>query len=183
MQSDLATRVRSAIRNIPDFPQPGVMFRDVSTLFLQSDLFRDAVHDLASRQGGIEASHIVAIEARGFVLGACIALQRGLPLVLVRKPGKLPGRTIVEKYSLEYGEGSLEVHADAIPAGARAWVVDDVLATGGTAAAVGRLVARSGAAVAGYLFLAEIDFLGGRAALQDAPVESLVRYGAADSGP
>jgi adenine phosphoribosyltransferase len=183
MQIDLASRVRGAIRDIPDFPQPGVMFRDVSTLFLQPELFGEAVQDLATRQGGAGATHIVAIEARGFVLGACIALRRGLPFVLVRKPGKLPGKTIAEKYSLEYGEGSLEIHADAIPSGARAWVVDDVLATGGTAAAVGRLVARSGAKVAGYLFLAEIDFLGGRGVLQDAPVESLVRYGAADAAP
>jgi adenine phosphoribosyltransferase len=176
MNNDLAARVRDAIRNIPDFPKPGVLFRDVSTLFLKPDLLRETVDAMAASPAGAAATHIVAVEARGFVFGAGIALRRGLPLVLVRKPGKLPFGTIAERYALEYGEGTLEMHVDAIPPGALAWIVDDVLATGGTAAATGRLVRRAGAEVAGYLFLAEIEVLGGRGRLTDAPVEALVRY-------
>jgi adenine phosphoribosyltransferase len=183
MKDDLAARVRTAIRNIPDFPQPGVLFRDVSTLLLRPDLMHEAIEAMCELPGGKGATHVVAVEARGFVFGAGIALARSLPLVLVRKPGKLPAARISEHYALEYGEGTLEMHADAIPPGARAWIVDDVLATGGTAGATGRLVRRAGGEVSGYLFLAEIEFLGGRAILSDAPVESLVRYGADGRGP
>ncbi len=183
MNNDLSARVRSAIRNIPDFPQPGVLFRDVSTLLLRPELFGETIAAMADSPAGATATHVVAVEARGFVLGAGIALRRGLPMVLVRKPGKLPFETISERYALEYGEGTLEMHADAIPRGAVAWIVDDVLATGGTAAATGRLVRRAGGDVAGYLFLAEIDALGGRGRLTDAPVESLVRYAPSEGAP
>jgi adenine phosphoribosyltransferase len=176
MKDDLSERVRDAIRNIPDFPKPGVLFRDVSTLLLHAELTREAITAISAFPAGRNATHVVAVEARGFVFGSAVALTRGLPLVLVRKPGKLPAATIAERYALEYGEGALEMHADAIPSGARAWIVDDVLATGGTAAAAGRLVRRAGGEVSGYLFLAEIEILGGRANLSDAPVEALVRY-------
>lgn len=172
----LDQQLKQAIRDVPDFPRPGILFRDVTTLLLRPDLVREALGGLWTPFAGSGVTHIVAIEARGFILGAGLSLLHQLPLVLLRKKGKLPAATHVESYDLEYGSASLELHRDALGAGARALVVDDVLATGGTAAAAGRLVSRCGAALTGYGFLAELDSLGGRARLADAPVHSLLHY-------
>jgi len=176
MGDDLATRLREAIRDIPDFPQPGVLFRDVTTLLMQPSLLREATEALWRPFAAEQVSHIVALEARGFIFGGVIAVERGLPLVIMRKPGKLPAAVHAEKYDLEYGSATLEVHRDAIGVGDRALVVDDVLATGGTAAAAGRLVERCGAEIAGFSFLAELDLLGGRRSLPGAQIVSLVHY-------
>jgi adenine phosphoribosyltransferase len=176
MQSDLAARLRRSIRDIPDFPQPGVLFRDVTTLLLRPDLVAEAIDALWDpfEQAGV--THVVAVEARGFIVGTGIAMRRALPLVLLRKAGKLPGARLTESYDLEYGQATLEIHADVLRSGDRALIVDDVLATGGTACAAGRLVKRCGAAVAGYGFLAELVMLNGRGKLEGEKVVSLLEY-------
>jgi adenine phosphoribosyltransferase len=161
---------------VPDFPKPGILFRDVTTLLLYPGLVREALDGLWERFSDVGVTHVVAIEARGFIVGAGISLLRNLPLVLLRKPGKLPSARHSESYDLEYGSAALEVHSDALRAGDRALVVDDVLATGGTAAAAGRLIQRCGGLVVGFGFLAELDFLSGRQRLVDAPVFSLLHY-------
>jgi adenine phosphoribosyltransferase len=176
MPNDLSARLEKAIRDVPDFPKPGIIFRDVTTLLLQPDLVSAAIDALWEEFAGRPTTHIVAIEARGFVIGAGLALRHRLPLVLLRKPGKLPSKSLSESYDLEYGSASLEIHADALRAGDRALIVDDLLATGGTAAAAGKLVRRCGASVSGYGFFVELDFLAGRAKLNDAPVASLLHY-------
>ena len=176
MGDDLATRLREAIRDIPDFPQPGVLFRDVTTLLIQPSLLREATEALWRPFAGDRVSHIVALEARGFIFGGAMAVERGLPLVIMRKPGKLPAAVHAEEYELEYGKATLEVHRDALGEDDRALVVDDVLATGGTAAAAGRLVDRCGAAVVGFSFLAELDFLSGRMKLPGGRIVSLLHY-------
>jgi adenine phosphoribosyltransferase len=176
MGDDLAARLREAIRDIPDFPQPGVLFRDVTTLLMRPLLLREAIDALWQPFAGERVSHIVALEARGFIFGGAMAVERGLPLVIMRKPGKLPAAVHAEEYELEYGNATLEVHADALGRTDRALVVDDVLATGGTAAAAGRLVARCGAELVGYTFLAELDFLNGRGKLEGTRVVSVLHY-------
>ncbi len=176
MPIDLSARLERAIRDVPDFPKPGIIFRDVTTLLLQPDLVSEAIDALWKEFSSRSVTHIVAIEARGFVLGADLALRQHLPLVLLRKPGKLPAKAMQESYDLEYGHAALEIHADALASGDQALVVDDLLATGGTAAAAGKLVRRCGASIAGYGFFVELDFLRGRAKLMDAPVASLLHY-------
>jgi adenine phosphoribosyltransferase len=176
VEPDLSRQVRAAIRDIPDFPKPGILFRDVTTLLLQPELVCRAVKELWAPFADKGISHVVGVEARGFIVATSLSVLHGLPLVLMRKPGKLPGRRLAESYDLEYGSATLEVHADVLRAGDRVLVADDVLATGGTAAAAGRLVARCGAEVVGYCFLAELEFLGGRARLDGAPIVSIVGY-------
>ena len=170
--------VADLIRHVPDFPQPGVGFKDISPLLGSPAGFAEAVAAMvAASPDGIDL--VLAVEARGFVFGAPVALGLGAGLVLVRKPGKLPMATIDESYDLEYGSNTLAVHADAITAGARVLLVDDVLATGGTAVAAVRLAKRLGATVVGTTVLMELAFLGGREALLAAgsgPVAAVVRY-------
>ncbi|MBD3160956.1 MAG: adenine phosphoribosyltransferase [Candidatus Eisenbacteria bacterium] len=178
MGADLAARLREAIRDVPDFPKPGVLFRDITTLLLRPDLVREAIHALWEPFAAERVTHIAGLEARGFILGTALAVDRHLPLVLMRKPGKLPGARFGEEYRLEYGSAGLEVHRDALGPGDRVLIVDDVLATGGTAAAAGRLAAQCGADVVGYAFLAEIEILEGRRQLGSVPAVSLLLYGA-----
>lgn len=168
-------RLRAAVRDIPDFPVPGVLFRDITPLLAQPELFHLAIDRLEAGIAGLDADAIVAIESRGFIFGAPLALRLGCAFVPVRKPGKLPFRTVRQDYDLEYGTGSLEAHADALAPGRRAIIVDDVLATGGTAAATASLVERMGARVLGFAFLLELRALDGRARL-DRPVHSLLSY-------
>jgi adenine phosphoribosyltransferase len=177
MDAELAARLRRAIRNIPDFPQPGILFRDVTTLLLRPSLVHEAIDALWEPFSGAGITHVVAVEARGFIVGTGISLSRGIPLVLLRKAGKLPGIRLAESYDLEYGKAMLEIHADVLKEGDRALIVDDVLATGGTACAAGRLVQRCGATIAGYGFLAELLLLKGKEKLGDVPVISLIDYG------
>lgn len=168
--------IESLIRDVPDFPKPGIIFKDITPLLEHAGAFRGAIERLGSAVLAHAPEALVAIESRGFIFGAPLALHLGLPLVLVRKPGKLPRQTETIAYQLEYGEDRLEVHADAVRPGGRYAIVDDVLATGGTAAAVGALLTRLGGQVACHAFLIELGFLAGRTRLGDAPIEALVAY-------
>jgi adenine phosphoribosyltransferase len=169
---DLASR----IRDIPDFPKPGILFKDITPLLLDAEALREAVRELAdwARPRGVD--YVVAAEARGFILGAALAIELGAGFVPARKPGKLPHDTISAEYILEYGIDSLEMHADALAHGARVLVHDDLLATGGTARALADLVTGVGAEVVGCGFLAELGFLRGRERLEGYDVKALVTY-------
>jgi adenine phosphoribosyltransferase len=168
--------LQGLVRDIPDFPQPGILFRDVAPLLGDVDGFRFAVDALADEFAGETIDRVVGIEARGFLLAAPVAYRVGAALVPVRKAGKLPHEVVVEEYELEYGTDSLEMHRDAIEEGDRVLIVDDVVATGGTAAATGRLVEHLGGQVAGFAFLIELEALGGRDRLDGHRVHSLIRY-------
>ena len=169
-------QLRRLIREIPNFPKPGIAFRDITPLLANSPGFALAVVSMITpwRDAGI--THVVGTESRGFLFGAPIALGLGAGFVPVRKPGKLPGTVLREAYALEYGTDALEMHADALYDGARVLIADDVLATGGTAAATTRLVQNGGGVVAGYTFLIELDALDGRRVLNAARIESLLHY-------
>lgn len=164
------------VRDVPDFPDPGVTFKDITPLLADADAFRTVIDALVVAFGRGDIDVVIGIESRGFILGAPVADRLGAGFVPARKAGKLPGPTRAVSYSLEYGEATLEVHEDAIEAGQRVLVLDDVLATGGTAAACGALVADLGGEVVGYGFLIELAFLGGAAKLGDHPRLSLLRY-------
>jgi adenine phosphoribosyltransferase len=171
--------LREHVADIPDFPQPGIVFKDITPLFLDAGALTTAVDALAAYAREVGAEYVVSAEARGFVLGGAIAKEIGAGFILARKPGKLPRRTSSVEYQLEYGVDALEMHADALAAGARVLVHDDLLATGGTAAALCRLVEEAGATVAGCAFVIELAFLSGRERLAPHDVRSLVSY---DSG-
>ncbi len=168
--------IESLIRAIPDFPIPGILFRDITPVLKDPAGFKAAVDLFADRFRDEKLDYVVAMEARGYMLGAPLAYILGAGFVPVRKPGKLPGSKHVEEYALEYGTNSLEIHDDAIARGERVLVVDDLLATGGTAAATGRLLAKLGAEIVGYAFLIELAALGGREALPGAAVTSFITY-------
>ncbi len=165
----------SYIRDIPDWPKEGVMFKDITPLLASPEGFRAAIDRLAEEFAGVGVTKVMGAEARGFIFGGALAYQLGAGFVPARKPGKLPWNTTTVTYDLEYGTDTLEVHADAIGPDDVVLIVDDVLATGGTAAAKAQLVSTVGATLAGFAFLIELDFLGGRAKLaQDAKVVSLI---------
>jgi len=168
--------IKKVIREIPDHPKPGIVFYDLSTVFRDAEAFRSAVDRFLERYDGDRYDAVAGIEARGFLLAAAIAYRAGKGVVLFRKPGKLPAETESVSYDLEYGSDALEVHRDAIEPGQRILVVDDLLATGGTAEAAGRLVERLGGAVHGFAFLVELAFLSGRERLDGHDVFSLIRY-------
>jgi adenine phosphoribosyltransferase len=172
----VARAVRESVYDVDGFPHDGVVFKDITPVLLDPALFRRVTGVLAEsfRTAGI--THVVAIESRGFIFGAPIAQQLEAAFVPVRKPGKLPRAHLREGYDLEYGSDALEMHADALTDAKGVLVVDDLLATGGTAAAAARLVARTGARVAAYAFVIELAFLGGRPALGDVRIETLVTY-------
>ena len=168
--------VRAAIRDVPDFPKPGIVFKDITPVLSDGALFREVIDAMTARWKGERIAKVVGIESRGFCFAAPLAYALGAGLTIVRKPGKLPWRTIREAYALEYGEAVLELHEDAFRRGDRVLVVDDVLATGGTAEAVGKLLKRQHAELVSYAFLVELGFLGGAARLGGANVHSLLRY-------
>ncbi|MGF1551313.1 MAG: adenine phosphoribosyltransferase [Paracoccaceae bacterium] len=159
------------IRTVPDFPVPGIQFRDVTTLFAEPSAFAEAVDAMIEPFADAGLDAIVGMDARGFVLGGAMAYRSRVPFVAVRKKGKLPGRTIAEAYSLEYGEAIVEIHADAVPEGARVLLVDDLLATGGTAAAGVTLLRRIGAEVVAASFLVDLPDLGGSKRLTEMGVD------------
>ncbi len=168
--------LKRAVRDVPDFPKPGIVFKDITTLLGDPRLFRRAADLLTVQCGHLRVDKVVAIESRGFILGSVLADRLAAAFVPVRKPGKLPWRTLRAEYELEYGKDALEIHADAIQAGECVLVVDDVIATGGTAAAVGNLVRQLGGRVSAYAFLVELGFLAGRDKLGSTEVLSLIRY-------
>jgi len=170
--------LRPYIREVPDFPQPGVLFRDITPLLQDAEAHRYAIDELCREAASRRPDAIVGIESRGFVFGAPVAYKLGLPFVPVRKAGKLPAARMSVEYALEYGESQLDIHADALQRGQTAVIVDDLLATGGTAAAAAKLVELLDARVAGFAFVVELTFLGGRDRLEGYPVVSLLSYDA-----
>ena len=168
--------LKGAIRDVPDFPKPGIVFKDITTLLKDRERFRLAMDLMAALVGDRSVDKVLAIESRGFILGSVLASRLGAGFVPVRKPGKLPAATRRRTYALEYGTDALEVHEDAFSRGDRVLVVDDVIATGGTAEAAAHLVEELGATVAACAFLVELTFLQGRKRLEPHPVLSLIRY-------
>jgi len=165
------------IRDIPDVPQPGIIFKDITPLLAHPDGLASTIEVLADpwRDAGVDT--VVGIEARGFIFGAAVARSLGVGFVPIRKAGKLPGATMAQQYDLEYGTDTVEIHADAVSPGEHVLVLDDVLATGGTAAAAALLLDRLDATLAGYSFLLELSFLGGRAKLGDARIDAVIEVG------
>jgi adenine phosphoribosyltransferase len=169
-----AAWLASLLRDVPDFPEPGIVFKDLTPLLADPAALRATVDALSDHAAGLGIDKVVGIEARGFVFAAAVADRIGAGFVPVRKPGKLPWATVSETYALEYGTDTLEIHADALAANDTILVLDDVLATGGTAAATCRLVERVGGRVAGLAFVVELGFLGGRAKLHDHDILSVI---------
>ena len=174
--SSLGLGLAQKIRDIPDFPKPGILFRDITTLLKDGSALRQAIDDLAALVGSAQFDLVVAPEARGFIVGAPLAYRLGTGFVPVRKAGKLPSKTRQAAYTLEYGEDKLEIHEDAISPGERVLVVDDLLATGGTIRSTVDLVEALGGTVVGAAFLIELMDLKGRELLQGCPVYSLIQY-------
>jgi len=172
----LAERVAARIRDIPDFPKPGIIFKDITPLLADEVSFSTVIDEIVVSFGRGSIDKVVGIEARGFIVASPVAYHFGAGFVPVRKRGKLPWETIGETYELEYGEETLEIHRDAIVPGERVAIVDDVLATGGTASATAKLVEQLGGKVQGMAFLIELGFLNGRERLADYEILSLVTY-------
>lgn len=174
--SSALVRIENAIRNVPDFPKPGIQFKDITPVLADAKLFRESIDALTANfaPGSIDA--VVGIDARGFIFAAAAALKLGAGLVPVRKKGKLPYRTIEQSFELEYGSNTVAIHVDAVKPGARVLLIDDLLATGGTAAAAVGLLQKLGAEIREISFLIELGFLGGREKLKGHPVRSLVVY-------
>jgi adenine phosphoribosyltransferase len=169
--------LRSWVRDIPDFPKPGILFRDLTPLMRDPEGWGEAIRQLGLLCERVQPDLIVGIESRGFIVGTALATVTGVGFVPVRKPGKLPGEVIGVDYSLEYGADRLEIHSDALGAGQRVLIVDDLLATGGTAAACTELVQAAGGELCGFGFLAELAALEGRRRLpEEHPIESLIIY-------
>ena len=166
----MSARLVAAIRDVPDFPKPGILFKDITPILADPVLFREAVDIFVDRHRGKGIDKVAAIESRGFMFGSALAYRLGIGFVPIRKQGKLPFHTLDETYDLEYGTATISVHTDAFRPGERVLVLDDLLATGGTAAAAARLVQRGGGAVAEIDFLIELTFLKGRAKLAGHPV-------------
>lgn len=169
-------QLKAKIRHVPDFPKPGILFYDITTLLGDPIGLRDAIDALTSPYEGAGIERVVGIESRGFILASAIADRLGAGFVPIRKPGKLPAATIGESYALEYGSDSLEIHSDAVGRDQRVLLVDDVLATGGTARAAVNLITRLGGRLHAAAFLIELEFLGGRGKLGDTPVHSVLKY-------
>lgn len=173
-----ATRaeIEQAIRNVPDFPKPGIQFKDITPVLADRRLLEGTIEHLVASARGQRVDKVVGIDARGFIFGAAAAIKLGAGFVPVRKKGKLPWVTHEESYDLEYGSATVAVHTDAVKSGERVLLMDDLLATGGTAAAAVRLLERLGAEIVGISFLIELSFLHGRSRLDGHPVESLIQY-------
>lgn len=174
--ASLSTKLRKAIRTVPDYPKKGIIFKDLTTLWKDGELTREVVDALEARWKGERIDKIVGVEARGFIVGAPLADRLMIGFVPVRKAGKLPAPSLAVSYELEYGRQGLEIHKDAISRGEKVLIVDDLLATGGTSKAAATLVERLGGKVVGFSFVAELGFLGGRKKLGDRTVFSLVNY-------
>lgn len=176
VKPDLEIRLRDSIRDVPDFPKPGIMFKDITPVLLDPPLFRDTVDALAAWASGRETDKIIGVDARGFIFAAPVAERLGVGLIIVRKPGKLPYETIERSYELEYGQNTLEVHTDAVSPGENVVIVDDLLATGGTVQASIGLVEGLGGEISGAAFVVELGFLNGRDLIPNHVCHSLVRF-------
>lgn len=174
----VSDRIRAAIRDIKDFPKPGILFKDITPVLLDPDLCRDIVNEFIRELGGIEVDAILGVESRGFFFGLLLAEQLGVPFIPARKPGKLPYETVSYDYDLEYGTASLEIHVGVIEPGMKVLIHDDLLATGGTANAAAELVKRQQGKVAGFAFIVGLDFLHGDEKLKkhSGEIISLVNY-------
>jgi adenine phosphoribosyltransferase len=177
MSDDIA-RIRQAIRDIRDFPKPGIIFKDITPLLANGPLFAKTIDLIAARHNGQKIDTVLGIESRGFIIGAALAYRLGAGFSVVRKPGKLPYETHSASYALEYGVDTLEIHIDAISRGARVIIADDLIATGGTAAATAELVTKLGGTVVECAFVIELSFLKGREKLRPYAVYSILRYDA-----
>jgi adenine phosphoribosyltransferase len=176
MNSDQIEKLRAGVRDVPDFPKKGIIFKDITPILKDGGLFRASIDLFLERCRGKEIDKIVGIDARGFLFGSTVAYELGIGFVPIRKRGKLPYKTEVAKYSLEYGEAEMEMHIDAMVAGERIVLVDDLLATGGTSAAAAALISRAGGRLLEAQFLIELEFLQGRKQLEPAPVISFLKY-------
>ena len=173
---EIVERLRAAVRDVPDFPKKGIVFKDITPVLSDPGLFRASIDLFLERCRGREVDKIVGIDARGFVFGSAVAYELGVGFVPIRKRGKLPYRTEIAKYSLEYGEAEMEMHTDAVTQGERVVLVDDLLATGGTSAAAAVLIRNAGADLVEAQFLIELEFLEGRKRLEPTPVTSFLKY-------
>jgi adenine phosphoribosyltransferase len=176
MGSESVEKLRSAVRDVPDFPKKGIMFKDITPVLSDPGLFRASIDLFLERCRGRRIDKIVGIDARGFVFGSAVAYELGVGFVPIRKRGKLPYKTETAKYSLEYGEAEVEMHSDALNAGERVVLIDDLLATGGTSAAAAVLIRNSGGQLLEAQFLIELQFLEGRKRLEHTPVISFLKY-------
>jgi adenine phosphoribosyltransferase len=174
--SDVAARVRAAVRDVPDFPKPGIIFKDITPVLSDAVLFNDVVTHFATQFRDQRIDVVAGIESRGFIFGAPLANRLGTGFVPIRKPGKLPARRVRIDYELEYGVDAVEAHADAITAGQRVLIVDDVLATGGTAHAAAKLIQELQGNLVGFCILIELSFLHGRERLGQVPLHTLLTY-------
>ena len=173
---EIAREIQSAIRDIPNFPKPGIVFRDITPLLSNGRLFAKTINLLADRYRSQKIDAVLGIESRGFIIGAALAYELGAGFCIVRKPGKLPFETHSASYDLEYGKDALEIHIDALPPNARVIIADDLIATGGTAAAAAALVSKVGGTVVECAFVIELTFLRGREKLKNYGVFSIVQY-------
>lgn len=173
--STLSDNISQVIRDVPDFPKPGILFKDITPLFLYPELLKDLTDSFVEEYKGQDIQAIVGIESRGFLFGVPLSMALGVPFVLARKKGKLPAETVEVSYDLEYGQATLELHADSLKSEQRVLIIDDLLATGGTAMATQKLVKKLNAVVVGFAFVIELDFLNGRERLS-APVHSTIHY-------
>lgn len=176
MGSDALKKLRAGMRDVPDFPKKGIVFKDITPILSDPALFRASIDLFLERCRGKKIDKIVGIDARGFLFGSAVAYELGVGFVPIRKRGKLPYRTEIAKYSLEYGEAEMEMHSDAIIAGEQIVLVDDLLATGGTSAAAAGLITKAGGQLLEAQFLIELEFLHGRKQLQPTPVISFLKY-------
>ena len=176
MSSEMVEKLRAAVRNVPDFPKKGIVFKDITPVLSDPDLFRASIDLFLERCRGRDIDKIVGIDARGFLFGSAVAYELGLGFVPIRTCGKLPYTTDTAKYSLEYGEAEMEMHTDAVTKGERVVLVDDLLATGGTSAAAAALIRNGGADLVEAQFLIELEFLEGRKRLEPTPVTAFLKY-------
>jgi adenine phosphoribosyltransferase len=176
MASAALDKLRASVRDVPDFPKKGIVFKDITPLLSDPTLFRVSIDLFLERCRGKEIDKIVGIDARGFLFGSAVAYELGVGFVPIRKRGKLPYKTEIAKYSLEYGEAEMEMHVDAVTAGEQIVLVDDLLATGGTSAAAAALIRKAGGRLLEAQFLIELEFLNGRKQLEPTPVISFLKY-------
>jgi adenine phosphoribosyltransferase len=177
--ASLCQKLQNSIRNVPDFPKPGIIFKDIGPLLKNSELFKETILTMAQIAKNMGAEQIIGAESRGFLFGVPLALELNIPFIPARKKGKLPGAVVSQNYALEYGEDTIQIQRDALPLNSRNVIVDDIIATGGTCAAIGKLVQSQGAQVSGYLFLMELEFLKGSEILKqissDAHIVSILK--------